>query len=177
MKANDKSEHEAMEFVAALYQTNYDKMVKFSMNAVYNKILAEDIVQDTYYEALRKADVLFEHPNPMGWLIETMKNKIRAFKRRAMHRNEVYEPECDQMKLAGMEEQFGCAELQLIIEDTLTPHEQQLFRLYFIQGYSARELAAMENISESSFKVRMCRIRKRLQCEVDGIIIVRKNAY
>ena len=59
-----------------LMEKAYDKIYIFASKGCSNREFAEDIVQETFLEAYRKADILIDHPNVMGWLYTTVKNKM-----------------------------------------------------------------------------------------------------
>lgn len=60
-----------------MYRRTQAEIYKFIRYRVADKELAKDVLQETYYVAYKKWDILCEHSNPMGWLINTAKNKIR----------------------------------------------------------------------------------------------------
>lgn len=151
---------------AALIEKLYDdhsiELLRFINSSLHypNHMLAEDILHETFYEAIRKLGDLVNHPNQIGWLKEVVKFKIWSYYRRAGSQSVDIE-ECES-ELARIEEQYGLKELNLLLDTVFDNHERQLFNMYFIEGYSVKELAAIENITESNFKVRMHRLRKKL---------------
>jgi len=61
------------QFFNKLYTDSFVLLKKY----VFSKIdsnEAEDILQETYYQAYRNVNILKEHPNPTGWLMLTCKN-------------------------------------------------------------------------------------------------------
>ena len=58
-----------------LMKKTYDKIYTFVGKGCGDREFVEDVVQETFYEAYRKIDILMVHPNQMGWLYETAKNK------------------------------------------------------------------------------------------------------
>ena len=63
-----------------MYRRTQAEIYKFIRYRVTDKELAKDVLQETYYVAYKKWDILCEHSNPMGWLINTAKKKIREQK-------------------------------------------------------------------------------------------------
>jgi DNA-directed RNA polymerase specialized sigma24 family protein len=59
--------------------------------------------------------------------------------------------------------------MELLLGQILNPHERMLFDMYYLQGYSAAEMAEMEETNETNIRVRMFRLRKRI---VDCIGVV-----
>ncbi len=64
-------------FFEQMYYNYFRKLTLYAGAQMRNQSRAQDVVQDTFHEALRHIDVLMEHPNPGGWLMTTLKNKIR----------------------------------------------------------------------------------------------------
>ena len=68
---------EANAFLEALYNANYERLYIYAENLLFNAAYAEEAVQETFFEAVRKQDALMRHAKPEAWLMETLKNKIR----------------------------------------------------------------------------------------------------
>ncbi len=68
-------------FFDKLYQENFWKLRRYALICL-NENQAEEIVQDTFFEAAQKNDILITHENAGGWLMSTLKNKIRNCQRK-----------------------------------------------------------------------------------------------
>lgn len=161
----EEADCEISRLMSRLYQENYSRLLSYVLKQGLHLSVAEDIVQDAYYEAIRKPEEIRVHPNPGGWLMNTVKNKILGWNSRMENRScrELAEWESSIMDL---EDEYGALELTLLVDSMMSPYERKMFRMYFLQGYSAREMAELEHITENNFKVRMCRLRSRLAKEV-----------
>ena len=62
-----------------------------------------------------------------------------------------------------IETRYKALELQMIIDEVLNDEEKELFQKYFVEKNSVKMMARKENMSESAFKVKMHRIRKKVQ--------------
>lgn len=153
---------EAKKLIDELYKENYKKILNMVRKNTMCATVAEDIVQDTFLEALRNAQKVSEHENPGGWLMETAKRKTMAMHRRMQGRT-IQETEEVELELKGIEAEYGVVELHMIMDSVLNTHEKTLLHMFYFCGYSARELAAMEGITEGNFKVRLLRIRNKLK--------------
>lgn len=127
---------------------------------------AEDILQDVFKEAVRNGEKLMTHENPAGWIFETARNKMMNKKRKVHYRSQKEDRTVD-INTIAVDDDFGIVELFSLLDSTLNKHEKMLIYMYHYEGYSARELAAMEGITEGNFKVRMLRLRKKLKEELD----------
>lgn len=159
---------EANELIETLYRRHYDNMLAMIRKDFACASVAEDIAQDVFKEAVRNGEKLLDHENPDGWIFETARNKMMSLKKKLYNRSmrELYEVEIEWI---GMQADFGKVELSYLMDKTLNEHEIMLFYMYYFGGYSARELAKMEGITEGNFKVRMLRIRKKLKDALKGI--------
>lgn len=157
----DKDHSKLEKQIEKLYRANYDSLVVYVSCSVQGSMAVEDIVQDTFCEALAKAEILENHPNQKGWLVETAKNKIKEMHRRAQYRETENIEDCEDEVPVIMRE-YDMVEAQMVMENALDSHERWLLRQYYIWGYSVKELAATEHLSESNFKVRMYRIKKKV---------------
>ena len=158
---------EKNQFMQELFMANYRKLINFICYA-HLKVdtkTAEDIVQDTFIEALSKVDMLMEHPNPGGWLMNTARFKLSTTVRRAYHTDVSYE-ECT-TEPSYFDPQYSALELKLLIETVLSEQEKELFTKYFIEKYPSKQMAEEQHMTENAFKVKMHRIRKKLQDQLD----------
>ncbi len=153
-------------FIDKLYREHFPDMLTMAKKRVGFMTIAEDIVQDTFLEALDQIDMLYEHENPGGWLMETAKRKAMSVWRRMKARSEREAREV-WLELKGIEADFGLTELYMVMDKELNLHERTLFTMYYLEGYSARELADMEGITVGNFKVRMLRIRSKLKQSIE----------
>ena len=143
--------------------TNDGKVIRLvfpELTEERRKELAKDVLQETYYVAYKKWDILCEHSNPMGWLINTAKNKIRELNK-SLKKIEC-EVGLDADEYTFTEDGYGKSELDLVITKGLTEEEKNRFYKYFLHGYSISELAQLEKISENNMSVRISRLRSKI---------------
>lgn len=146
-----------------LYVEYKPKLMQFVMATVENEDVAEDIVQDTFYEALRKYDVFKEHPHQIGWLYKAAGYKIKEYLRKMQLRNSVCMESDVIDEVLDYEGGYNEAESQMILYETLTQDELLRFRRYYIWGESTEEIAKKENITENNMRVRLTRLRQKIE--------------
>lgn len=61
------------------------------------------------------------------------------------------------------ESRYNTLELEMIIDEALSIEERELFTRYFVEKNPIKLMAQRENMSEGAFKVKMHRIRKKVQ--------------
>lgn len=60
-----------------LYRDNIKKLTLHAAAILRDPTRVQDIVQDTFHTALLHIDIIMTHENPGGWLMETLKRKIK----------------------------------------------------------------------------------------------------
>ncbi len=127
-----------------------------------NAPVVEDIVSETFALACEKIRVFKKHPNQKGWLLCAAHLKTLEMYRRLR--------EADLISVENMDEEFAAdlfpyadREWKLSVRDILTEEEYLRFRRYFIWGYSLREMAFLEGITENYMSVKLSRLRKKLR--------------
>ena len=150
-------------FFQHLFEENYQKLIHFICYAHLKVELktAEDIVQDTFVEAINKYEQLRSHPNPGGWLMNTARFKLSTTVRRA-YQTDVSFDDCT-TEPSYSEAEYSAMELEVLIGTVLSAQEKELFMKYFVEQYPSRQMAREQNMTENAFKVKMHRIRKKVQ--------------
>lgn len=69
------------ELIEKLFWNSYRKLVAYANYRLNNYLMAEEVVQDTFHEAVLHIDILMSHPNPSAWLMRTLINKIHESER------------------------------------------------------------------------------------------------
>lgn len=148
-----------------LYNMHYKSVVAMVRKDFALRPYGEDIAQDVFKEAVRNGPKLMTHVNPDAWIFETARNKMMSQRRKLYYRRKKENVEV-QIDRIGIAENFSMVELQELMRTVLNKHERMLFHMYHFGGYSARELASLEGITEGNFKVRMLRLRKKLKDKI-----------
>lgn len=146
---------------AQLYSEYYLFFLQYIKKRVGNLTIAEDIVQDTFFEAYKKKVFFLEHPNPIGWLIKTAKYRIQGHEKQKRVRNTVEFAEWNE-ELYYMEEAYGLVELNLVLNLILEEAEVELFTMSYLQCFSIKEISNILNLTESNIKVKKHRLIKKM---------------
>ena len=154
-----------------LYTEYVHRLIRYARAQGQSGDVAEELVQDTFHEAYAQLAHLTEHENPGGWLMQTLKNKIRNYDRARQRERRL---------MAGWtEEMYAVAALGDPIEQWLVrqqlsdvyryaakhfdEQDLRLFRLLLIEGRSHKTAAAQLGITVWNIQKRLERIRKRLR--------------
>ena len=69
------------ELLEKLFWSSYRKLVAYANYRLDHSSMAEEVVQDTFHEAVLHIGILMRHPNPSAWLMRTLVNKIHESER------------------------------------------------------------------------------------------------
>ena len=150
------------ELVERLYRLHFKKLFIYANAVLRDPEQAKDVVQDTFHEALRRIDVFAKHENPGGWLMNTLKNKLKENERTRRR---------DLLRLLSLDADFPDEsnlpepqEESVIekVERVLTPEEYQLLKRLVFDRASHLEVAQEFGISVYASQKRLERIREKL---------------
>lgn len=72
-------------FIEKIYREFFTKLWIYAKAELEDPEQAQEVVQDTFHEAVRHIGILMLHENPRGWLMDVLKKKI-MHARRSMNR-------------------------------------------------------------------------------------------
>lgn len=158
-------------FLSNLFQCCYQDFVSYATVCLGSPDLAEDMVQDTFHEAANHMDSLQQHPHPYGWLVKTLKYKIRNYIRtQSRHRKHLVE--CMDLTVIPSRESVE----QQVLEKAEQPMFQRLSQVLeeeeirflvdaTLNQYSHAKLADKYGLTVWASAKRLSRIRKKLRVE------------
>lgn len=137
------------ELVERLYRLHFKKLFIYANAVLRDPEQAKDVVQDTFHEALRRIDVFSKHENPGGWLMNTLKNKLKENERtRRRDLLRLLSLDADFPDESNLPEELVAAqpepqEESVIekVERVLTPEEYQLLKRLVFDRASHLEVA------------------------------------
>jgi RNA polymerase sigma-70 factor, ECF subfamily len=137
------------------------RLGRFLGQMVNDRQLAEDLLQDSFYEALRCGDQLGEIASPEAWIFGIARNRaLAALRRRRRLRGALErlvqrpEPsERDDLELLALRD---------LLERHLDPEDRALLILRYLHGFEATELAAMTGRTPEAVRQRLARAKTRL---------------
>lgn len=159
-------------FIEELYRLEYNKLLGYAERRLNNLELSQDLVQDVFHEAVRHKEKLFLHPNPQGWLVQTLKNKILSNERERAHYAKLFVSSEDVKELAAPSD--GTWEMMETIRKVLTEEELSLLWRIVLGGESYLAVSCELGITVWACQKRVSRIRQKLR-EAFPDIKSRKN--
>ena len=153
-----------------LYDSFWDKLVRFCCKLTRDEGRAEDLAQETFLRAMAHEQLLagLSPPPQKAWLFETAHNLScdaarRAAKERALLEKYAPPPDPD----ADPADDTAAAALTGVeladLFGRLPQKDYLLFLLRYDAGYTAAELARMTGQPAATIRTRLHRIRKLLQ--------------
>ena len=171
----DKDEDQ---FISALYEDMFNKLLMYANTALSNRSLAEEAVQETFRIACMKIDDVKASENPRGWLVLTLKNVIRNMQKELASLNKLFvtsvsiydenfmEKTADQIDVNKRVEN---SEVDILYSDLLSPDEYKLLKMIVLYKYSIKEAAAEFGIPLETCKKRIQRIKKKMRNTLEKI--------
>lgn len=151
----------ASEEVERLFHTCEARLGRFLAQMVDDRGLAEDLLQDSFYEAFRCRAQLREVANPEAWLFGIARNRaLAALRRRRRLRAAL--ARFVGSPAAGERDDFELLALRDLLQRHLDPEDRALLILRYLHGFDATELAAMTGRTPEAVRQRLARAKSRL---------------
>jgi RNA polymerase sigma-70 factor, ECF subfamily len=147
--------------VEGLFASCEARLGRFLAQMVGNRALAEDLLQDSFYEAFRCRDQLPAIENPEAWLFGIARNRALAALRRRRRLRAALE------RVAQRPEPSERDDLELLavrdlLQRHLDPEDRALLILRYLHGFEATELAVMTGRTPEAVRQRLARAKARL---------------
>lgn len=147
-----------------VYAAHYPELVRYCTGLCRDTPLAEDLAQEVFLRALRAGDDFLElgPSQRRAWLYRALKNLLTDTLRHTAMEGR-YAPILE----AGVDETasepgFEGVEAALVLQ-LLPAEDQVLFRMRYLEGYTAAELAELFRLPPGTVRSRLCRSRRLLK--------------
>ena len=127
-------------WVNKLYIEFSPKLFRIARRRLGDEDEAQNAVQDTFVDLIKKIETVRDHPNPEGWLVNALKifiaRELDDQKKRSEHETDLpepYEPASD--------EPAYVPHLRDILPSGLTPREQDLLVWYYEMDLGYEEIS------------------------------------
>jgi RNA polymerase sigma-70 factor (ECF subfamily) len=150
---------------AELFRLFEPRIGRFLAQFVRDRQLAEDLLQDTFHDAMRSAAQLDGIDSPEAWLFGIARNRALAALRRKRRLGNAL-ARLGARRIARPEAEEVVA-LRDLLERTLSVEDRALVILRYLHDFEAGELAAITSLSPDAVRQRLSRARKRLAIAAD----------
>ena len=145
-------------------RTEWERLISANENGLYRAAMAilgsaaeaEDAVQDAFLKYLEKRPRLQSTEDEAKWLMRVTVNGCKDRLRSAYRRSSV--PLTEELPSPGPEERQELEELL-----SLSPRDRALIHLYYYEGYTTAEIAALTGQREGTVRSRLSRARAQLR--------------
>ncbi len=147
--------------VEVLFRAHAQELGRYLVAMVRDRSLAEDLLQDTFYDALRARDQMGSVGNERAWLYGIARHRaLRALRRSRRFQRAL-------VRLAASRDTIQEADEALValldlLERELSPEQRALVLLRYVHGFQAAELAELTGLSPEAVRQRLARGRARL---------------
>lgn len=138
------------------------RLGRFLAQLVDDRALAEDLLQDTFYDAFRHRDALASVEDPQAWLFGIARHRalvsLRSHRRmwRALGRL------AERGRAQAAPEDMEVVAVRDLLRRHLKPEDRALVVLRYLHDYDTRELSAITGLSPEAVRQRLSRARARL---------------
>ena len=155
-----------------LYTESYPLLKRYVFHKA-DQSEAEDILQETYYQAYQNIQLLIEHPNPMGWLMLTCKNIINKHLQKSRKYSQyMVLGDCEEiLQNVPAVDNYDSVYLEEL-KKILCDDEYFLLVKKYVEGYTVEELAKQLNITDGACKMRLKRAKKKARRKIVPFILL-----
>jgi RNA polymerase sigma-70 factor, ECF subfamily len=150
--------------LAELYERHYEAVFRAALRVTGNPADAEDVLQTVFLRVLAHGGDLGGAPPAAYFKRAAVNAAVDLLRRRAVHAESVYD---DQAPHAAVQTGALLKERLRRAVATLDSEDATLFLLRHVEGLSNEELAVMFQLERNNVAVRLHRIRRRLQAELE----------
>ena len=148
-----------------LYERHFEELRRYCLQLSRSGDVAFDLVQETFLKALEREELLLSlsAEQQRAWLYKAARNLFLDGVRRSALLQRKQNLLLDEEE--QMESGFSRTETELLLL-RLPAEDRTLFRLRYLEGYSAVELAEMFDMPAATVRTRLLRARLSLKKEM-----------
>ena len=149
------------EMIGQLMRQYAPLMVQLTFRRTGDPQLAEELVQETFLTACKKADIVCSHEKPLAWLYQTLQYLTMKETSKACHSREQSSEELQDIAASDDPPAF-----HEILPRTLTTEERRILILRFEHRLSHREIAEALGISEVACRKQVSRALQKCRISI-----------
>jgi RNA polymerase sigma-70 factor (ECF subfamily) len=150
-----------------LYERNFHRVYAFVQGRVKNRNRAEDLTADVFHKALANLGRFEWRGAPFAsWLFRIASNLIADQAELLSREGEMPDPEKLQDPVLPHNQEESVSLFQLV--ETLSPDQQRIIEMRFVQQKSIREIASILDRTENAVKQLQFRAIQNLRARIGG---------
>jgi RNA polymerase sigma-70 factor (ECF subfamily) len=159
-KLRGVSDEELKASVRELFVGCERRVGRYLAQMVRDRSLAEDLLQDSFHDALRSRAQLVDVRNPEAWLFGIARHRaLHALRKRRRFERALTRLALRRPPQHEAEEMVAVRDL---LDRTLAPDDRALVLLRYLHDFDSNELAEMTGLSSEAVRQRLARARTRL---------------
>lgn len=150
----------------------YANIYKYLVFIIKDDEKAKDIVQDTFIVVYKNIEKVYNHENKGGYIFKTAQNLAKNYKKE-LYKKLLNEVSIDE-KVIEIQDSKATIENSLLtnideyeyiteIIDLLDKDKQDLYKMYYIENRSMKEIAENLGISYTALRMKYVRLRKEIK--------------
>lgn len=153
----------------ALYRFHRMPLARFAYRECGDEQIALDAVQDAWVTLSKTLRRLNDPRSFRSWAYKTVRWRVIDIVRRRQREKVALDAVVEQSAAADTEQRAGATSSQLAAQIAkLTPDEQQIITLFYLEDMKAMEIAGILEIPIGTVKSRLSRARSQLRQQMTG---------
>jgi RNA polymerase sigma-70 factor (ECF subfamily) len=155
------------EEIEQLYLRYYRELYWFLVKRCPNPDLVDDLIQNTFLEALKSIDGFKGNAAIKTWLFGIAKHQLyRHFRKNNIHVDIEHVPEAELASRTDLSDKLLAKNILAAIEGLDPPHDQ-IMKLRLVHGLSFKEIGLRLNRTENYCRVNFFRVKEKLRKEYE----------
>jgi len=148
---------------ALLIEAHSQDLYKYALWLCKDKVMAEDVMQETFLRAWKSLDSLREAKAAKGWLFTIFRREhARQFERKQFQYSDVESMDTLEDARMGYDDRPEAFALRIALKKLHQDYREPL-EMQVLGGFSCDEIATILNISSSAVMTRLFRARKKMR--------------
>ena len=153
--------------IERLFETMYRKLVIWARYKLHDQATAEDVIQSVFEEAQKRKSKLLFHPDQIGWLYRTARNKILHEYRARFRFNQMLDKlETRIINSQNVEDESAMPDPRL---EVLTERELDMLTMLYSDKTSVQMVADKYGLSYRTCQRHVQKAKDKLLCNEDKV--------
>lgn len=163
-----------------MYENQYPGIHNYVRRMIcHNEGAVDDLTQEVFFVAYEKWEMLRTHPNIPGFLTLVARNKMKKWfqkqNRAGLDSSDLIDTMTYAEEPADELDAYQMVDFYSSLEHTLSGRDLSILRHYYEYGYTSSEMAERLGITESCFKVRIARMKKKIKSSMKVLMLLTVN--
>ena len=150
-------------FYDKMYRANIKNVVRTGYYLTRSWSIAEELAQDAFIIFLLKIDIVYKHPNPGGWLMQTMHNLANNEMKRKYRQDVLLDEVFTAVLGNDLKKMDAQIALWEILPDNFPQNDRELLDMVFKERLPFKQIAERLGISEGACRVRYHRVKHKIR--------------